>query len=96
MVYLFIPTQAVGALIGKKGQHIKQLARFAGASIKVNSPRRPLCPFLSGGWRPLALLPVPPHRWCLRVRWFSPACVVLRSYIIVLSGTFCADAITDV
>ncbi|XP_055733499.1 insulin-like growth factor 2 mRNA-binding protein 2a isoform X4 [Salvelinus fontinalis] len=36
VVYLFIPTQAVGALIGKKGQHIKQLARFAGASIKVN------------------------------------------------------------
>ncbi|CAL8389479.1 unnamed protein product, partial [Gadus morhua 'NCC'] len=34
VVYLFIPTQAVGALIGKKGQHIKQLARFAGASIK--------------------------------------------------------------
>lgn len=32
---LFIPTQAVGAIIGKKGQHIKQLARFAGASIKV-------------------------------------------------------------
>lgn len=33
---LFIPTQAVGAIIGKKGQHIKQLARFAGASIKVS------------------------------------------------------------
>ncbi|XP_030810130.1 insulin-like growth factor 2 mRNA-binding protein 2 isoform X3 [Camarhynchus parvulus] len=26
---------AVGAIIGKKGQHIKQLARFAGASIKI-------------------------------------------------------------
>ncbi|XP_064419479.1 insulin-like growth factor 2 mRNA-binding protein 2a isoform X2 [Latimeria chalumnae] len=35
VVYLFIPTQAVGAIIGKKGQHIKQLARFAGASIKI-------------------------------------------------------------
>ncbi|XP_042558889.1 insulin-like growth factor 2 mRNA-binding protein 2 [Clupea harengus] len=35
VVYLFIPTQAVGALIGKKGQHIKELARFAGASIKI-------------------------------------------------------------
>lgn len=38
VVYLFIPTQAVGAIIGKKGQHIKQLARFAGASIKVRLP----------------------------------------------------------
>lgn len=37
VVYLFIPTQAVGAIIGKKGQHIKQLARFAGASIKVRN-----------------------------------------------------------
>lgn len=36
VAYLFIPTQAVGALIGKKGQHIKQLAHFAGASIKVS------------------------------------------------------------
>ena len=39
VVYLFIPTQAVGALIGKKGQHIKELARFAGASIKVRAFR---------------------------------------------------------
>lgn len=33
---MYIPAQAVGAIIGKKGQHIKQLSRFAGASIKVN------------------------------------------------------------
>uniref|UniRef100_A0A6Q2YCI6 RRM domain-containing protein n=1 Tax=Esox lucius TaxID=8010 RepID=A0A6Q2YCI6_ESOLU len=41
VVYLFIPTQAVGALIGKKGQHIKQLARFAGASIKIAPAENP-------------------------------------------------------
>ncbi|XP_067892291.1 insulin-like growth factor 2 mRNA-binding protein 2a isoform X2 [Heterodontus francisci] len=35
IVHLFIPTQAVGAIIGKKGQQIKQLSRFAGASIKA-------------------------------------------------------------
>uniref|UniRef100_A0A2K5YAF6 RRM domain-containing protein n=1 Tax=Mandrillus leucophaeus TaxID=9568 RepID=A0A2K5YAF6_MANLE len=34
IVNLFIPTQSVGTIIGKKGAHIKQLARFAGASIK--------------------------------------------------------------
>ncbi|KGL95201.1 Insulin-like growth factor 2 mRNA-binding protein 2, partial [Charadrius vociferus] len=34
-VVKFIPAQSVGAIIGKKGQHIKQLARFAGASIKI-------------------------------------------------------------
>lgn len=32
---MFIPALAVGALIGKQGQHIKQLSRFAGASIKI-------------------------------------------------------------
>ncbi|XP_036966672.1 insulin-like growth factor 2 mRNA-binding protein 2a [Acanthopagrus latus] len=44
VVYLFIPTQAVGALIGKKGQHIKQLAHFAGASIKIAPAESPECP----------------------------------------------------
>uniref|UniRef100_A0A8C7D4V9 Insulin-like growth factor 2 mRNA-binding protein 3 n=1 Tax=Oncorhynchus kisutch TaxID=8019 RepID=A0A8C7D4V9_ONCKI len=37
-VHLFIPALAVGALIGKQGQHIKQLSRYAGASIKVAPP----------------------------------------------------------
>ena len=32
---LFIPTQAVGTIIRKKGAHIKQLVRFAAASIKI-------------------------------------------------------------
>uniref|UniRef100_A0A3P8ZJP6 RRM domain-containing protein n=1 Tax=Esox lucius TaxID=8010 RepID=A0A3P8ZJP6_ESOLU len=37
-VHLFIPALAVGAIIGKQGQHIKQLSRFAGASIKIAPP----------------------------------------------------------
>ncbi|XP_050184061.1 insulin-like growth factor 2 mRNA-binding protein 2 isoform X2 [Myiozetetes cayanensis] len=41
VVNLFIPMQAVGAIIGKKGQHIKQLARFAGASIKITPAEGP-------------------------------------------------------
>ncbi|XP_078501662.1 insulin-like growth factor 2 mRNA-binding protein 1 isoform X2 [Lissotriton helveticus] len=40
-VHLFIPAQAVGAIIGKKGQHIKQLSRFASASIKIAPPETP-------------------------------------------------------
>lgn len=42
MVQVFIPAQAVGAIIGKKGQHIKQLSRFASASIKVICSSRSL------------------------------------------------------
>ncbi|KAM9343338.1 insulin-like growth factor 2 mRNA-binding protein 2a isoform 1-T1 [Pholidichthys leucotaenia] len=41
VVYLYIPSQAVGALIGKKGLHIKQLAHFAGASIKIAPAESP-------------------------------------------------------
>ncbi|XP_041087500.1 insulin-like growth factor 2 mRNA-binding protein 1 isoform X1 [Polyodon spathula] len=40
-VHVFIPAQAVGAIIGKQGQHIKQLSRFAGASIKIAPPEAP-------------------------------------------------------
>uniref|UniRef100_A0A2I3GXI8 RRM domain-containing protein n=1 Tax=Nomascus leucogenys TaxID=61853 RepID=A0A2I3GXI8_NOMLE len=39
IVNLFIPTQGMGAIIGKKGAHIKQLVRFVGASIKI-APRK--------------------------------------------------------
>ncbi|KAH0626765.1 hypothetical protein JD844_001944 [Phrynosoma platyrhinos] len=40
-VHVFIPAQAVGAIIGKKGQHIKQLSRFASASIKIAPAETP-------------------------------------------------------
>ncbi|XP_061872653.1 insulin-like growth factor 2 mRNA-binding protein 1 isoform X1 [Colius striatus] len=40
-VHVFIPAQAVGAIIGKKGQHIKQLSRFTSASIKIAPPETP-------------------------------------------------------
>ncbi|XP_030076924.1 insulin-like growth factor 2 mRNA-binding protein 1 [Microcaecilia unicolor] len=40
-VHVFIPAQAVGAVIGKKGQHIKQLSRYASASIKIAPPETP-------------------------------------------------------
>ncbi|XP_074553056.1 insulin-like growth factor 2 mRNA-binding protein 1 [Halichoeres trimaculatus] len=40
-VHVYIPAQSVGAIIGKKGQHIKQLSRFAGASIKIAPAESP-------------------------------------------------------
>ncbi|XP_075414413.1 insulin-like growth factor 2 mRNA-binding protein 3 isoform X3 [Tenrec ecaudatus] len=40
-VHLFIPALSVGAIIGKQGQHIKQLSRFAGASIKIAPAETP-------------------------------------------------------
>lgn len=45
-VHLFIPALAVGAIIGKQGQHIKQLSRFAGASIKVSDSKNDLWSFI--------------------------------------------------
>ena len=64
---MFIPAQAVGAIIGKKGQHIKQLSRFASASIKVTCS----VSFQFPGWES-ALLPSP-STFVLR----HPICLVL-------------------
>uniref|UniRef100_A0A8C0XIM6 RRM domain-containing protein n=1 Tax=Castor canadensis TaxID=51338 RepID=A0A8C0XIM6_CASCN len=50
IVNLFIPTQAVGAIIGKKGAHIKQLARFAGASIKQTTELEKISVITQPGW----------------------------------------------
>lgn len=51
-VHLFIPALAVGAIIGKQGQHIKQLSRFAGASIKVSVGQEGS----SGSFQPLTFI----------------------------------------
>lgn len=40
-LHLFIPALAIGAIIGKRGQHIKQLSHFARASIKIAPPEAP-------------------------------------------------------
>lgn len=33
--YLYIPNSAVGAIIGTKGSHIRNIIRFSGASVKI-------------------------------------------------------------
>lgn len=33
--YLYIPNNAVGAIIGTKGSHIRNIMRFSGASVKI-------------------------------------------------------------
>lgn len=35
--FLFIPNNAVGAIIGTKGTHIRNIIRFSGASVKIAS-----------------------------------------------------------
>lgn len=68
MVQVFIPAQAVGAIIGKKGQHIKQLSRFASASIKVTALPPPR------SHHPLAFVPRHPAWlvWGAFSRWRLP------------------------
>lgn len=34
-VFLYIPNNAVGAIIGTKGSHIRNIIRFSGASVKI-------------------------------------------------------------
>jgi predicted PilT family ATPase len=33
--FLYIPNNAVGAIIGTKGTHIRNIIRFSGASVKI-------------------------------------------------------------
>ena len=33
--YLYIPNNSVGAIIGTKGSHIRNIIRFSGASVKI-------------------------------------------------------------
>lgn len=33
--YLYIPNNAVGAIIGTKGSHIRNIIRFSGATVKI-------------------------------------------------------------
>lgn len=33
--FLYIPNNAVGAIIGTKGSHIRNIIRFSGASVKI-------------------------------------------------------------
>ena len=35
--YLYIPNSAVGAIIGTRGSHIRNIIRFSGASVKIAS-----------------------------------------------------------
>ena len=34
--YIYIPNTAVGAIIGTKGSHIRNIIKFSGASVKVS------------------------------------------------------------
>lgn len=35
--FLYIPNNAVGAIIGTRGSHIRNIIRFSGASVKITS-----------------------------------------------------------
>ena len=35
--FLYIPNSAVGAIIGTRGSHIRNIIRFSGASVKITS-----------------------------------------------------------
>lgn len=35
ITYLYVPNNSVGAIIGTKGSHIRNIIRFSGASVKI-------------------------------------------------------------
>jgi len=47
--YLYIPNTAVGAIIGTKGSHIRNIIKFSGSSVKISSVEEEEAAAASGG-----------------------------------------------
>merc|ERR1719445_572480 len=47
--YLYIPNTAVGAIIGTKGSHIRNIIKFSGSSVKISSAEEEEAAAASGG-----------------------------------------------
>lgn len=60
--YLYIPNNAVGAIIGTKGSHIRNIIRFSGASVKI-APLDETKPQESQNERRVTIVGSPEAQW---------------------------------
>lgn len=63
--YLFIPNNAVGAIIGTKGTHIRNIIRFSGATVKIADPDKNL-PQEQHTERKVTIVGTPESQWKVR------------------------------
>lgn len=66
--YLYIPNNAVGAIIGTKGSHIRNIIRFSGASVKI-APLDETKPQETQNERKVTIVGSPEAQW--KVRFFK-------------------------
>ncbi|XP_066255130.1 insulin-like growth factor 2 mRNA-binding protein 1 [Euwallacea similis] len=60
--YLYIPNNAVGAIIGTKGSHIRNIIRFSGASVKI-APLDETKPQEAANERRVTVVGTPEAQW---------------------------------
>ncbi|CAK9831364.1 Insulin-like growth factor 2 mRNA-binding protein 1 [Anthophora retusa] len=60
--FLYIPNTSVGAIIGSKGSHIRNIIRFSGASVKI-SPIEPDKPLEQQTERKVTIVGTPDSQW---------------------------------
>ncbi|XP_055842061.1 insulin-like growth factor 2 mRNA-binding protein 1 isoform X2 [Episyrphus balteatus] len=60
--YLYIPNNAVGAIIGTKGSHIRNIMRFSGASVKI-APLETDKPLEQQTERKVTIIGTPEGQW---------------------------------
>lgn len=60
--YLYIPNNAVGAIIGTKGSHIRNIMRFSGASVKI-APLEQDKPLEQQTERKVTIIGTPEGQW---------------------------------
>lgn len=63
--YLYIPNNAVGAIIGTKGSHIRNIIRFSGASVKI-APLDETKPQEAQNERRVTIVGSPEAQWKVR------------------------------
>lgn len=66
--FLYIPNNAVGAIIGTKGSHIRNIIRFSGASVKI-APVDETKPQDTQTERKVTIVGSPESQW--KVCWFT-------------------------
>lgn len=69
--FLYIPNNAVGAIIGTKGSHIRNIIRFSGASVKI-APLEQDKPPEQQNERKVTIVGSPESQWKVSIVFLLP------------------------
>lgn len=78
--FLYIPNNAVGAIIGTKGTHIRNIIRFSGASVKI-APLEQEKPQDQQTERKVTIVGSPESQWKVMLQFVS-CCFHILNFIL--------------